>query len=87
MISYGFDPTYWFSSDTGTAMVAMTNGMTAMRFMAVDLPRNTVGDTLTVWVTTLIASTGSAVSNTVVLADAANLALTTACVLLTASLM
>jgi hypothetical protein len=55
--------------------------------MAVDTPRHSVGDSITVWVLSSVDGTANtAISNTVVLANAATLAITTACLFISASL-
>ena len=56
--------------------------------MAVDLPRSSVGDIISVYVSAKVnGATSSTELNTLVLTDAVNLAITSACILLTASLI
>jgi len=61
----------------------------ATRFMAVDLPRNVGGDTLTIWTMANVGGTdATTVGNDVTLAGAANLAIAaSACLLLSSSLI
>jgi hypothetical protein len=93
MTSYGFNPTYWFSIDSADDMHVFEAGL-ATRFLAVDLPRYTAGDSLTVWAMAKVEKNNDgyvndkAVSTTYELASAANLAIAaSACLLMSSSLM
>lgn len=88
MISYGFDSTYWYSQQGDISAAAQWEDVNlAIRFMAVDLPRHVAADSITVWVLSSVDGTAdAAVSNTVVLANAATLAITTACLFISANL-
>lgn len=69
-------------------MAAWYDVSLATRFMAVDLPRNSGGDTLTIWaIADVEGVTADSIKNTVVLASAANLAVTAAFAILTANLV
>ena len=59
-----------------------------MRFLAVDLPRSSVGDIISLYVSAKIDGvTTSTELNSLVLTDAVNLTITSACILLTTSLI
>jgi hypothetical protein len=89
MISYGFDTTYWYTSTVTHTATAWLDVSLATRFMAVDLPRNVKGDTLTIWTMADVGGTdATTVKNDVTLASAANLAIAaSACLLLSSSLI
>ena len=89
MISYGFDNTYWYSQQGNISAAASWEDINlAIRFMAVDLPRHSAADSITVWVLSSVDGTANtAESNTVVLANAATLTITTAFLIISANFL